>query len=209
MTVECPRCSATVWKRTVNDVGGESGGSSHTSEVEVERKCVRCDLPYTDRHGEDEIEKSSSFCVIDLSTIRAFPKFGNEGNDRYAMVSVACSNDFQNFVSEKARPYSHETDDTFYIDVVSLYEFQHTIRKHHRGITVLGGELHEGPRLLHDNWDYLRKFVYKRDDYACTQCGESDVELHCHHVQGKGAGYTIDNLATLCYNCHADEHQWL
>jgi 5-methylcytosine-specific restriction endonuclease McrA len=66
------------------------------------------------------------------------------------------------------------------------------------------------------DWDARRKTVYRRDDYACQECGlgggphsgESDVELHAHHIQPLSAGGThhLTNLITLCRRCHDEQH---
>jgi 5-methylcytosine-specific restriction endonuclease McrA len=53
----------------------------------------------------------------------------------------------------------------------------------------------------------LRKKTLERDEYACKKCGLKDLtgnSLEIHHIlplysQGKDE---IDNLITLCVNCH-------
>ena len=44
-----------------------------------------------------------------------------------------------------------------------------------------------------ENWETLRKHVYKRDDYSCRLCGarggiHGDTELHAHHIKPKMSG---------------------
>ncbi|ODS35195.1 hypothetical protein BEH94_01935 [Candidatus Altiarchaeales archaeon WOR_SM1_SCG] len=58
------------------------------------------------------------------------------------------------------------------------------------------------------NWDEIRKYVYKRDNYTCQQCGATDVELHAHHIVplSSGGSNEVDNLVTFCENCHASTH---
>ena len=61
-----------------------------------------------------------------------------------------------------------------------------------------------------DNWDELRREVYKRDNYTCQRCGAKgkkvggDAEINCHHIVPRSRGGTDNsyNLITLCEECH-------
>lgn len=61
------------------------------------------------------------------------------------------------------------------------------------------------------NWDSLRHLVYARDRNRCTVCGDRGrkVELHAHHVVplSRGGTNTLDNLVTLCSECHRMAHR--
>lgn len=64
-----------------------------------------------------------------------------------------------------------------------------------------------------ENWDELRRAVYKRDDYTCELCGAQggpygDNELHAHHITPVGIGGSHEpyNLVTLCKTCHGGIH---
>lgn len=65
-----------------------------------------------------------------------------------------------------------------------------------------------------DEWDHLRRNVYRRDQYTCQNCGaeggpHGNTELHPHHLVPKKSG-GVDaprNLITLCPECHADAHE--
>jgi hypothetical protein len=55
----------------------------------------------------------------------------------------------------------------------------------------------------------LRMSIIKRDAYKCRVCGRSpagnsDIELHVHHVRPWAAGGVTEesNLMTLCHTCH-------
>lgn len=68
---------------------------------------------------------------------------------------------------------------------------------------------HEYP----NDWNTRRKEVYQRDEYMCQNCGakggdNGQVEIHAHHVvpKSKGGGHHMDNLKTLCKNCHNAVH---
>lgn len=63
------------------------------------------------------------------------------------------------------------------------------------------------------DWDSRRKQVYRRDNYTCQNCGQKggphgDVELHAHHVvpKGKGGSHRVENLQTVCKQCHDSIH---
>lgn len=79
------------------------------------------------------------------------------------------------------------------------------------------------------HWKLLREAVLKRDDYTCAKCGEYcsvvdlgkprydkegnkiwqalSLELHCHHLTYVRRGCELlEDLQTLCSECHADEH---
>lgn len=66
------------------------------------------------------------------------------------------------------------------------------------------------------DWDARKKAVQKRDDWTCTDCGEKSgphagddgVVLDVHHIQhlSDGGSNRLDNLTTLCIDCHNDRH---
>ena len=59
------------------------------------------------------------------------------------------------------------------------------------------------------DWVEIRLAVLERDDYRCTQCGNKD-NLHVHHSQARRQGGThqMNNLQTLCGQCHAQTPSW-
>lgn len=54
----------------------------------------------------------------------------------------------------------------------------------------------------------VKAAVLNRDDYKCHICGAKDIRLEIHHIQyrSKGGSNRIDNLVTLCSNCHSKIH---
>jgi 5-methylcytosine-specific restriction endonuclease McrA len=52
-----------------------------------------------------------------------------------------------------------------------------------------------------------RKRVFQRDNWRCRCCGNRQM-LDPHHViyQSAGGGHGLENLLTLCRNCHDAEH---
>jgi hypothetical protein len=58
-------------------------------------------------------------------------------------------------------------------------------------------------------WKELAKTVYERDGYRCRRCKAKPSmqnKLHGHHVKpwagNPGARFDLNNLITLCKNCH-------
>ena len=55
-------------------------------------------------------------------------------------------------------------------------------------------------------WKEKRKKVLQRDNYRCKKCG-SKTNLHIHHISYKNIGKEpLDDLVTLCDNCHKKLH---
>ena len=54
----------------------------------------------------------------------------------------------------------------------------------------------------------VKSAVLNRDNYTCQICGEKDSRLEVHHIQfrSKGGSNRMDNLVTLCSNCHGKIH---
>lgn len=60
-------------------------------------------------------------------------------------------------------------------------------------------------------WDNLSLTVKERDAFKCTNCGadkDTALQLHAHHIipKGKGGKDELNNLTTLCIECHAKAH---
>lgn len=54
----------------------------------------------------------------------------------------------------------------------------------------------------------VKSAVLNRDNYTCQICGEKDTILEVHHIhfRSKGGSNRMDNLVTLCSNCHGKIH---
>ena len=67
------------------------------------------------------------------------------------------------------------------------------------------------PRLKLDREDYemMRERVLRRDSWRCQECGAFE-NLHVHHMKPRSqlGGDTMDNLITLCADCHGKYHGW-
>ncbi len=53
-------------------------------------------------------------------------------------------------------------------------------------------------------WLEQQAAAKERDGYRCVLCGRNGVTLNVHHIQARREGGTndLDNLITLCYDCH-------
>jgi len=65
------------------------------------------------------------------------------------------------------------------------------------------------------DWQKRRARVFKRDGYSCQNCNYQPPEdgngkrgLHAHHQKriSDGGGHSLDNLITLCEECHFEVH---
>ena len=52
-------------------------------------------------------------------------------------------------------------------------------------------------------WSRIRRRVFDRDGWACVKCGRPG-RLECDHIVALSAGGSndMDNLRTLCRDCH-------
>lgn len=64
-----------------------------------------------------------------------------------------------------------------------------------------------------DDWQQRRQKVFRRDGYECQNCLMEGAmigpaELECHHIVPKESGGThqLNNLVTLCEQCHEAVH---
>ena len=52
----------------------------------------------------------------------------------------------------------------------------------------------------------LRKFIYERDNYHCTNCfkpHEKMMPLQIHHINDDPLDNRKENLTSLCVSCHS------
>ena len=63
-------------------------------------------------------------------------------------------------------------------------------------------------RLDPKRWARARQAAFARDMHRCTRCGSAGA-LEAHHktpLEKGGDQYELDNLLTLCRDCHIREH---
>lgn len=67
------------------------------------------------------------------------------------------------------------------------------------------------PRLGLEAWDTIRIERLRRDHHVCQGCGERTSVLDVHHIVPlyRGGSNEIDNLITLCRDCHTRIHTWM
>ena len=58
-------------------------------------------------------------------------------------------------------------------------------------------------------WGLVRRAVFERDGYRCVVCGRAG-RLEGHHLvalEDGGDPYSLDNVETLCRDCHIAAHR--
>jgi hypothetical protein len=60
--------------------------------------------------------------------------------------------------------------------------------------------------LKHPKWQKKRLHVLSRDNFTCQYCGDTEMELHVHHIKYEKGKSPIEispqYLLTLCRDCH-------
>lgn len=76
----------------------------------------------------------------------------------------------------------------------------------------------QDPTLAYHKWDYAKGELYQqenfkqaakaRDDYKCQYCGKKNCRLEVHHLlpRSRGRSDKLENLITLCSDCHRLAH---
>lgn len=61
-------------------------------------------------------------------------------------------------------------------------------------------------KLKDPRWQKKRLEIFKRDNWRCCLCGDTENTLHVHHLRYKKNAdpwdYDNDDLITLCESCH-------
>ncbi len=59
-----------------------------------------------------------------------------------------------------------------------------------------------------ENWDKLRRVIYKRAKYTCQYCGEQYQGINAHHIisLSKGGKNDMNNLICIYDQCHSILH---
>ena len=64
--------------------------------------------------------------------------------------------------------------------------------------------------LQHPKWQRKRLKIMERDKWRCKDCGNTEAQLHVHHLKytKKYPWTELDiNLITYCNSCHAKAHK--
>lgn len=61
-------------------------------------------------------------------------------------------------------------------------------------------------------WQRLRLRVFERDGWKCRMCKQDGKTLHAHHPVYRAFSegpwdYEVDELVTVCEDCHKEEHE--
>ena len=64
---------------------------------------------------------------------------------------------------------------------------------------------------LEEQWLNTQRQVFERDGFKCRHCRKGKRELHAHHLEARKDGGldALENLVTLCKECHTGFHQGL
>ena len=70
-----------------------------------------------------------------------------------------------------------------------------------------GRSYNKSPLRYGDDWNEVRKIIYRRDYYTCQKCGIKRIPLDVHHKIPflDGGSNELDNLISLCRSCHMKE----
>jgi hypothetical protein len=73
-----------------------------------------------------------------------------------------------------------------------------------------------GNQYASDEYWTNKKLAVKRDKRRCRLCGKKvteGIDNHCHHIDGNSSNHSLDNLVTLCMECHfqtyGKEHEYI
>ncbi len=76
--------------------------------------------------------------------------------------------------------------------------------------TTCNKDLPYKDQYFHPNWQKMRLYILERDKYTCTECGETELQLHVHHLKYNWNGFIWEVatkfLKTLCQPCHERRH---
>lgn len=59
-------------------------------------------------------------------------------------------------------------------------------------------------KLKDPRWQKIRLKIFERDNWQCCKCSDKEQTLHVHHLKYHGNPWDapIENLITLCSECH-------
>lgn len=59
-----------------------------------------------------------------------------------------------------------------------------------------------------DDWDQIRRYVYRQANYTCYYCKKIGIKVNAHHhiPLSKGGTNNLDNLVCICDECHSILH---
>ena len=105
--------------------------------------------------------------------------------------------------------YYKEITENSRIQTLINYSKTHTGSKHHNYKPELSDEDRQ-KRRNDTKIAPIRNKVFERDNYICQCCKKTNTVLNAHHILPystyKELRYNLNNLTTLCYNCHIAYH---
>jgi len=85
-----------------------------------------------------------------------------------------------------------------------------------RSVATMSSDTDSRQRVSRDSpeWERAREQALKRDQYRCQHCRKTaahrwNLDFQVHHIRpvAKGGTHDLENLATLCNNCHRQLHR--
>lgn len=187
MTINCKYCG----KFTSNDEYCSRSCVGKDMQKQVERECITCGNTF--ERVRSEVERyGGRYCSRKCAT-----------EDQKNRVSLTCDNCGEQFERHWSDAQKTEGD----------YCSQQCAAEARRIPEALRVEDDYGPLWRERRWEALQ-----RDNFECQDCGmtmrecrgQYEVGLHVHHIvpyrefDSDEEAHKLDNLETLCPQCHAD-----
>jgi len=212
------------WSKACDEAGVESGSVTSVSILEdIERLYYENEIENSeDFFTHDETPAPATFYKNFDSWRSAVDEVGINAFDHY------CEEDLLSYIRSFEEEYGFISKLKFKRD--SNYPSSNTVSRFfgswNAGVSKAGlepnkpgvasGENYTGDstRLLGKGWESIRETALIRDDFTCRKCN-SEKNLEVHHLKPRvcyreSEVFTIDdsnymnNLVTLCKNCHID-----
>lgn len=188
----CTKCAWKVKNRVTNmkKYGYDSHNKTNESKEKYRQTCLN-------KYGVDNYSKTEEFK----------DKYENAMINKYGV-----KNGFQ---SEEIKQKSVQT-------MINKYGVEYNTQRQEIKEKFLLGENNvfyiDGRYETYDNNEWnneiskrIRTKVFIRDNRTCDCCGSYNDNINAHHLYSRNTHkdliYDLDNIITLCYNCHTDFHK--
>lgn len=167
----------------------------------------------------------AGICGVDQANIHYWmEKHGIEAREHSEAVSVGWGTKLrdeewlrQKYLNEKLTIKEISSEFGYSTSTIRVWLKKHSIqvRGAHRRVGMFRGE--DNPQWKGGDqawrksvkWREIREESKESDDNMCQDCGKVGGTLHSHHIVPVAEGgdkYSLDNLVTLCPDCHYARH---